>query len=214
MLRPLAFVIAFAACSAEAGGGKTTSDADRPQPAAALRPGQAEAVFAAGCFWCTESDFEKLTGVISVESGYIGGTVHRPTYEEVGRGRTGHTEAVRVVFDPSRTTYDALLTHYWRTTDIFDGGGQFCDRGPQYRPALFPVDDAQRAAAEAGKAAMAARFGKPVAVTIEPKAVFYVAEGYHQDYFKKNPVHYAAYRQGCGRDARTAAIWEAAPASP
>jgi peptide-methionine (S)-S-oxide reductase len=207
MIRLAPIFFALAACSAEAGGGKPTADDDRPLPAAALRAGQAEAIFAAGCFWCTEADFEKLDGVLSVDSGYIGGAVHRPTYEEVGRGRTGHTEAVRVVFDPQKTTYDALLTHYWRTTDLLDGAGQFCDRGPQYRPALFPVDDAQRAAAEAGKSAMAARFGRPVAVTIEPTAVFYVAESYHQDYFKKNPVHYTAYRQGCGRDARTAALW-------
>lgn len=170
-------------------------------------PGQAEAIFAGGCFWCTESDLEKLEGVISVESGYVGGPEEAPTYEQVSGHATGHAEAVRVLYDPTKTSYEALLERFWRTIDPFQVDGQFCDRGRQYRSALFPRDEAQRAAAEASKAKIQARFTEPVATTVETPGTFWLAEDYHQDFYVKNPLRYTTYRQGCGRDRRTAEIW-------
>jgi peptide-methionine (S)-S-oxide reductase len=167
----------------------------------------AQAVFATGCFWCTESDFDKLPGVISTTSGYIGGKLANPTYEQVSAGGTGHIEAVRVVYNPNRVSYAALAAHAFRTSDPLDGGGQFCDRGYQYRAALFPANPAERRIAEEAKARAAAILGKPVATLILPAARFYPAEGYHQDYYKKNPIRYRYYRASCGRDARVKAVW-------
>ncbi|MCB9665426.1 MAG: peptide-methionine (S)-S-oxide reductase MsrA [Alphaproteobacteria bacterium] len=194
------------ACQLPASAGPP-ADGDLPQAAPPLAKGQAEAIFAAGCFWCAESDFEKLPGVIDAVSGYAGGHVDHPTYKVVGTGATGHTEAIRVIYDPKKVSYGALLHHYWRHVDPFDGDGQFCDQGSQYRPALFPVDEAQRAAATKSKAEIEHLLGKPVAVKLEEPGTFWVAETYHQDFYKKNPSHYQRYRQGCGRDARVAAIW-------
>ncbi|MFM2163447.1 MAG: peptide methionine sulfoxide reductase MsrA [Pseudomonadota bacterium] len=197
----LALLLACAAPDAAAG---TSSGTTVAPPVAA---GQAVAVFASGCFWCSESDFEKAPGVISVQSGYAGGPEANPTYEQVGSGRTGHAEAVRVVYDPARTSYPALLAWYWRHVDPFDGGGQFCDRGKQYRPAIFPQDATQRKDAEASKVAIEQVLRRPVAVTIEAGGPFYVAEAYHQDFYKTNPARYTSYRSGCGRDARVKAVW-------
>jgi peptide-methionine (S)-S-oxide reductase len=166
----------------------------------------ARAVFATGCFWCTESDFEKLDGVVSAVSGYIGGKVQNPTYEQVGSGLTGHTEAVEVTYDPAKISYDALLDEFWRTHDPFNMAGQFCDRGPQYRPAIFVLDDAQKKSAEASKARAQARFAQPLLTPIEPASRFWPAESYHQDYYKTNTLRYRYYRSGCGRDARLAEI--------
>jgi peptide-methionine (S)-S-oxide reductase len=169
----------------------------------------AAATFAGGCFWCMEPPFDKTEGVVSTTSGYTGGTVAGATYRQVGAGGTGHTEAVRVVFDPAKVSYDKLLDVYWKNVDPLDGKGQFCDRGPEYRPAIFVHDDEQRRAAEASKAALAAsgRFKEPIAVAIEPAGDFWVAEDYHQDYYLKNPVKYRYYRWGCGRDARLEERW-------
>jgi peptide-methionine (S)-S-oxide reductase len=176
-----------------------------PQPA----PGsnRAAAVFATGCFWCTEADFDKVPGVISTTSGYIGGRIANPSYEQVSAGNTGHIEAVRVVYDPRRVSYATLANHAFRTSDPLDAGGQFCDRGYQYRSALFVANPAERRAAEAAKARAGAALKQPIATLILPAATFYPAEDYHQDYYKKNPVRYKFYRWNCGRDQRIKAVW-------
>lgn len=176
-----------------------------PTPAAT-----AVAIFASGCFWCTESDFEKLPGVISVVSGYTGGKLATPSYEQVGSGLTGHTEAVRIEFDLAQVSYEELLDHFWRTHDLFDGDGQFCDQGSQYRPEIFVLDPQQKTAALASKAAVQKRFKARILTPITPATRFWPAESYHQDYYKNNPLRYRYYRSGCGRDARIQAIWEQA----
>ncbi len=184
------------------------SSFDPPTVAATPAPaGLAEAILASGCFWCAESDFERFPGVRSVESGYAGGREVGPTYHQVSSGTTGHAEAIRVVYDPAQVSYRQLLDHWARHTDIFDGGGQFCDRGRQYRPVVFPRDAAQRSEALALEAALEGRFGKPVAFTIEDPGPFWLAEDYHQDFHVKSPARYRSYRAGCGRDARVRAIW-------
>lgn len=188
---------------------KVSTEPDVPTAAAPIAAGQAEAQLAMGCFWCAESDFQKLPGVIDVVSGYAGGHAIRPTYHEVGTGLTGHTEAIRVIYDPTKVTYEALLDHFWRHIDPFDAKGQFCDQGSQYRAAIFPLDDAQKAAALASKAKAEAALGKPVVVGLEVPGTFWVAESYHQDFFLTNPVRYQSYRYGCGRDARVLEVWGA-----
>jgi methionine-S-sulfoxide reductase len=165
------------------------------------------AVFASGCFWCTEADFEKLPGVLDAVSGYTGGHVENPEYRQVVNGGTGHVEAVRVTFDPGQVSYRQLLDHYWRNVDPFDRGGQFCDRGDSYAPFIFTLDETQAEAAEASRAGVAERFGETVAVRIEPLDVFWPAEDYHQDYAEKNPIRYQRYRFGCRRDQRLRQIW-------
>jgi len=180
------------------------------QPAAA--PGtaakSATAIFAGGCFWCTESDFEKLPGVIAAESGYTAGKKANPTYEQVSAGGTGHTEAVRVTYDPSRVGYAALVDHFWRTIDPTVKDQQFCDHGSQYRSAIFWQNDDERKIVEASRAALIAsgKF-KQVHTEVAAAATFYPAEDYHQDYYKKNPIRYTYYRHGCGRDARLEELW-------
>lgn len=182
--------------------------AEAAQTAAPQKPGTAVATFASGCFWCTEADFDKVPGVISTTSGYTGGSVVNPTYKQVTTGTTGHAEALQVVYDPSKVTYEALLDHYWRNVDPFVADRQFCDRGNQYRPEIFVHDQAQRAAAEASKARIQQRFrDKPIVVAISNAGPFYKAEEYHQDYYKKNSAQYRFYRYGCRRDARLAEIW-------
>ena len=165
------------------------------------------AVFAGGCFWCTEADFEKVPGVVSAVSGYTGGPEANPTYEQVVAKRTGHIEAVQVTYDPAKVSYGALVTHFWRTVDPTDAGGQFCDRGASYRTAVFVATPAQRRAAEASKAIAQQRLKKRVVTKIRPAGRFWRAEAYHQDYAKKNPLRYSVYRQGCGRDARLKSLW-------
>lgn len=197
-------VLALGACNLSSAG---PLGGEVPQAADPVEEGQAEAIFAAGCFWCSEKDFEKLDGVIDAVSGYAGGTVNNPTYRQVGRGATGHTEALRVIYDPETITYDALLTYYWHHVDPFDGDGQFCDRGSQYRPAILPVDAAQRKKAATSTARIETLFGRPVAVKLEEPGTFWVAETYHQDFYKKKPGHYNRYRTGCGRDAKVRQIW-------
>ncbi len=190
--------------------GLSLAAADEPtKRAEAPGPGLAVATFAAGCFWCVEPPYDKTEGVVSTTSGYTGGKVAGATYRQVGMGGTGHTEAVRVVYDPAKVGYDKLLEIYWKNVDPLDAKGQFCDKGEPYRPAIFVHDEEQRRLAEASKAALAAsgRFKKPIAVAIEPAADFWIAEDYHQDYYLKNPAKYAYYRWGCGRDARLEELW-------
>jgi peptide-methionine (S)-S-oxide reductase len=165
------------------------------------------AVFAGGCFWCTEADFEKLPGVITAVSGYTGGSKPEPTYKEVTAGRTGHYEAVQVTYDPAQVSYGALLTYFWRTIDPTQGDGQFCDRGASYRTAVFVADAAERRAAETSRQLTERRLGQRIVTEILPAGRFWPAEDYHQDYARKNPLRYATYRKGCGRDARLKALW-------
>ncbi|MEQ1759735.1 MAG: peptide-methionine (S)-S-oxide reductase MsrA [Vicinamibacterales bacterium] len=176
---------------------------DRPVPA-----GLEKATLASGCFWCTESDFDEVKGVISTTSGYTGGRVVRPTYEQVSSGGTGHVESIEILFDPRVVTFDQLLDHYWHNVDFFNDHGQFCDLGEQYRPVIFVYGNAQRAVAEASKARLQQRFAQRVVVEIVDATVFYPAEDYHQDYSGKNYVRYCVYRWGCGRDQRLAEIWK------
>jgi peptide-methionine (S)-S-oxide reductase len=173
-------------------------------------PGSEVALFAAGCFWCVEADFERLEGVLSVTSGYAGGLEKDPTYELVSSGTTGHAESVRVVFDPKKLSYAALLDFFWHHVDPTQANAQFCDEGPQYRAAIFPLNDAQKQAAEASKAALAKSgvLKQPIVIQIVKATTFWPAEEYHQDYYKKQPKVYSSYRAGCGRDARVQEIWQ------
>jgi peptide-methionine (S)-S-oxide reductase len=166
-----------------------------------------KATFAGGCFWCMEPPFESLPGVASVTSGYTGGTKASPTYEDVSEGGTGHAEAVEIVFDPAKVSYEKLLDVFWHNIDPTVADRQFCDIGSQYRSAIFVHDPAQRKAAEASLAAVTKQLGKPVKTQIADAGPFYVAEDYHQDYATKNPVRYRYYRWGCGRDARLEEVW-------
>ena len=168
----------------------------------------AKAVFAGGCFWCMESDFEKVPGVTSVVSGYIGGKVANPTYEQVSMGGTGHREAVEVTYDPAKVTYGQLVDIFWRNIDPLDPAGQFCDKGQQYLAAIYWSDAEQRRIAEVSLANVKKRFGANVATDVFQAGPFYRAEEYHQDYYKKNPVRYGFYRRSCGRDARLKAVWK------
>jgi peptide methionine sulfoxide reductase msrA/msrB len=173
-----------------------------------------KATFAGGCFWCSEADFEKAEGVVEAVSGYTGGKSENPTYEEVSSGRSGHLEAVQVLYDPAKISYQQLLDVFWRHVDPTDPGGQFADRGPQYRTAIFYHDEDQRRLAEESKKQLDAsgRFKKPVATEIVPLGKFYPAEGYHQDYYKKNSLRYSMYRQGSGRDQFIRQAWGPADA--
>lgn len=165
------------------------------------------AVFAGGCFWCVESDFDKVPGVVKTESGYTGGTVANPTYEQVGHGGTGHREAEQITYDPAVVSYEDLLTVFWHSVDPTDAGGQFCDRGHQYTTAVFVADAEQRRQAEASKQAAQADLGKPIVTPIVDAGPFYPAEGYHQDYHDKNPLKYQYYRWACGRNQRVEELW-------
>jgi peptide-methionine (S)-S-oxide reductase len=169
----------------------------------------AKATFAGGCFWCVESDFDKVPGVISTTSGYIGGTVANPTYQQVSAKTTGHAEAVEIVFDPAKITYAQLLEKFWRTIDPTTKDRQFCDSGSPYRTAIFTHDAAQAAAAQTSLAALekSKPFKEPIVTQIVPAGPFYPAEEYHQGYYKKNPVRYNYYRLSCGRDARLEQLW-------
>jgi peptide-methionine (S)-S-oxide reductase len=175
----------------------------------AAPPPRATATFAGGCFWCEETAFVDVPGVISVTSGYTGGTVPNPTYEQVSAGVTGHAESVQVVYDPTKITYEKLLDVFWHNIDPTQGNGQFCDHGYQYRAAIFYADEAQHRAAEESKRKLEEqpRFKGRIYTQIVPAGPFYRAEEYHQQYYKKNPLRYQTYRAGCGRDARLKAIW-------
>lgn len=177
--------------------------------AAAPAGPRAVATFAGGCFWCMESPFDKLPGVDSVTAGYTGGHVRNPSYEEVSGGNTGHRESVQIIYDPNRISYAQLLEVFWHNIDPMDNAGQFCDKGPQYRAAIFYHDDTQKRLAEESKAALVKRFGR-VDTDIVAASDFYRAEEYHQHYYRKNPVRYKFYRFNCGRDQRLAAVWGSA----
>jgi peptide methionine sulfoxide reductase msrA/msrB len=168
-----------------------------------------KATFAGGCFWCTEADFEKLPGVVKVVSGYTGGQKENPTYAEVSSGKTGHVEAVQVYYDPSKISYEELLDTFWKHIDPTDGGGQFVDRGPQYRSVIFYHDDEQKRLAEKSKDALgkSGKFNKPIATEILRFTRFYEAEEYHQDYYKNHSLRYSFYRHGSGRDQFLERAW-------
>ena len=172
-------------------------------------PGHAVATFAGGCFWCMEPPYDKLPGVTATISGYMGGTKTNPTYEEVSAGTTGHAEVVHVVYDPKKVTYEKLLEVFWVNIDPTVRDRQFCDTGTQYRTAIFFHNAEQRTAAETSKAAIekSKPFKDPIVTPIVMAGPFYPAEGYHQDYYTKNPLKYQLYRQGCGRDARLKQLW-------
>lgn len=167
----------------------------------------AKATFAGGCFWCMEPSFDKLDGVVSTTSGYTGGHAANPTYEQVSAGKTGHTEAVEIVYDPHKVTYAQLLEVFWRNIDPLTANAQFCDRGSQYRSGIFVHDETQRRLAEESKGVVAGRLRKPIVTEIVAASTFWPAEDYHQDYYKKNPIRYKFYRASCGRDRRLEEIW-------
>jgi len=184
-----------------------------PARAASPAAGKAHATFAGGCFWCMEGPFDRVPGVLSTTSGYTGGNVKRPSYEQVSSGTTGHAEAVDVVYDPSKVTYEQLLDVFWHNVDPLDAGGQFCDRGNQYRTAIFYHDAEQQRLAEQSKQALEAsgKLKKKIVTEIVPAGEFYAAEDYHQEYYIRNPIRYKYYRFNCGRDDRLKQLWGEAP---
>lgn len=165
------------------------------------------AIFAGGCFWCVESDFDKLPGVVATISGYTGGHLKDPTYRDVTSETSGHLEAVEIRYDPAKVSYATLADYFFRHIDPTDSGGQFCDRGESYTTAIFVASPAERAAAESARKKAAAALKAPIATAIRERTVFYPAEDYHQDYYKKNPARYQYYRSACGRDARVKKLW-------
>nr|WP_235912972.1 peptide-methionine (S)-S-oxide reductase MsrA [Oceanomicrobium pacificus] len=179
------------------------------------------AIFAGGCFWCVEADFDKVKGVVETTSGYTGGTVANPTYKQVTRGGTGHYEAVKIVYDADQVSYETLLNVFWTSVDPTDAGGQFCDRGESYRTAIFATTQAQADAALASKAALKGRLPGPIVTPIAAAKTFYPAEAYHQNYYRSQDKvltrfgyvtkakAYKGYRDACGRDARVKALWGA-----
>jgi peptide-methionine (S)-S-oxide reductase len=184
-------------------GARTPAAAAAPAPS----PKTALATFAGGCFWCMEHPFDQLPGVLSVTAGYTGGTKDHPTYEEVSSGGTGHAESVQVVYDSTRISFQKILDVFWHNIDPLAVDRQFCDRGTQYRSAVFYHDEAQKQLAEATRAELQKRFKQPIATQIAAASTFWPAESYHQHYYKKNPTRYQFYRFGCGRDQRLAELW-------
>lgn len=170
---------------------------------------QAEAVFAGGCFWCVESDFDKVPGVIETISGYTGGTLEYPTYAQVSYEETGHYEAVKVIYDPTKVSYSELVDYFWRHVDPTDAGGQFCDRGSSYRTAIFASSDSEIIVAEASKSVIngSGLLDDPIVTPILPASKFWPAEDYHQNFQTNNPLRYSTYRNGCGRDQRLRHVW-------
>jgi peptide-methionine (S)-S-oxide reductase len=172
-------------------------------------PASGKAYFAGGCFWCMEEVFEQVEGVLSVASGYMGGTVANPTYEQVSAGRTGHAEAIEVIYDSAKVSYQQLLEAFWRNIDPLTPNAQFCDHGSQYRSAVFYTSEEEQRLAEASKTAIeqAKQFPAPIVTELVPATTFYMAENYHQDYYKKNPFRYKYYKYSCGRAKRLEALW-------
>ena len=166
-----------------------------------------EAIFAGGCFWCMEGPYDKLDGVISTTSGYTDGQVKNPTYKQVSSGNTGHTEAIKIEYDPGKISYEKLLEVFWVNIDPLTANAQFCDHGSQYRSGIYYKNAAQKAAALASLKRIQAKFDKPVVTEIDPASTFYPAEEYHQNYYQKNPVRYKYYRWSCGRDQRLKELW-------
>jgi len=195
------FALATLGALAAAPGSAAARSADTTAPATAI--------FAGGCFWSMQKAFEHVDGVTAVMAGYTGGHVANPSYEQVSTGNTGHLEAVRVTYDPSRVSYRHLLDVYWHNIDPLDAAGEFCDNGNEYHSAIFYANDAQRAAAEASRAAIAGHFTRPIVTQLRPAVAFYPAEEYHQDFYRKSPGRYALYRAGCGQDRRLSELWGA-----
>jgi len=166
-------------------------------------------IVSGGCFWCVESDFDQVPGVTATVSGYTGGHLDNPTYEQVSHGGSGHLEAVRIRFDPAKVSYAKLVEIFWRTIDPTDAGGQFCDRGHSYTTAIFPLDAEQKRIAEASKKTLeqSGKLGAPIATKIIDAGPFFPAEGYHQDFYTKSPIRYRFYRFNCGRDRRVDQLW-------
>jgi peptide-methionine (S)-S-oxide reductase len=206
MMQPVIRVLPYLLSAAAVASGATLA-AEEP-------PATAVATLAGGCFWCMEPVFDALDGVISTTSGYTGGALRNPTYEEVSSGSTGHTEAIEVRYDPARVSYDRLLEVYWHNIDPTAENRQFCDRGTQYRTAIFYHDEAQRLAAERSRAELerSGAFAAAIATDIVAAGPFYPAEDYHQDYYRKNPVRYQRYHDACGRDERLEELW--GPSAP
>lgn len=207
-LRPI--VIFFAGLGL--GAATLMAQTPAPKPAAATVPAvasTAKATFAGGCFWCVESDFDKIPGVISTTSGYIGGKTVDPSYEQVSSQMTGHAEAVQIVYDPSKVSYERLVNYFWHTIDPTVKDRQFCDYGTPYRTAIFAHGDEQLKIAQASRAALEKTkpFKEPIVTEIVLASAFYPAEDYHQDYYKKNPIRYKYYRTSCGRDGRLEQLW-------
>ena len=209
-------VLAIALGAAAQPEGEQSENGDESQPAQAQKTapaqkaavaGLAKATFAGGCFWCMEPPYDKLPGVVSTTSGYIGGQIKNPSYEQVSSGGTGHAEAVQVVYDPAKISYEKLLEVFWHNVDPTTPNRQFCDIGEQYRTAIFFHDAEQKRLAEQTSAAVAKQLGKKVVTEIVPAGPFYAAEEYHQDYYEKNPIRYKYYRNGCGRDRRLSELW-------
>jgi len=188
----------------------SSADAEQGQSLDIETTQTAEAIFAGGCFWCVESDFDKVDGVIETVSGYTGGKTPNPTYKQVTHGDTGHYEAVKIVYDPAVVDYETLVDYYWRHVDPTDAGGQFCDRGQSYESAIFAAGEDQREIAEASKSEIEASgvLEKPIVTPILQADTFWPAEGYHQDYYEKNPLRYSYYRKSCGRDKRVKQVWK------
>ena len=188
-----------------AGPGREAGPAGAPVPTAAQRI----ATFAGGCFWSVQKAFDGVAGVVSTTVGYAGGTQANPTYDQVGRGRTGHAESVQIIYDPARISYERLLDIYWHHIDPLTLNAAFCDHGVQYRSIIFYGDAKERELAEASKRELdqSHRFATPIVTAIQPATRFYPAEEYHQQYYKKNPASYERYRIGCGRDERTRELW-------
>ncbi|MFM7232927.1 MAG: peptide-methionine (S)-S-oxide reductase MsrA [bacterium] len=206
--------VAYAASATKADGAPVARAGKSAKPAPAARA--ATAVFAMGCFWCGETQFEEQPGVLTVVSGYTGGPERNPTYDQVSAGATGHYEAIEIRYDPVRTDYATLLDLFWRSVDPTQANGQFCDHGPQYRSAVFVADSTQRRIAEQSKRALE-RSGvlkAPIVTAILPAATFWPAEDYHQDFWRKDPVRYRSYREGCGRDRRLRQLWGERAAKP
>ena len=201
--------LVVAAAALASGAALWAQDRTPPPRSAVTGTTVAVATFAGGCFWCMEPPFDKLDGVISTTSGYIGGKVANPTYEQVSAGRTGHTEAVQIAYDPTRITYEKLLDVFWHNIDPTVKDRQFCDIGSQYRSGIFVHDAEQKRLALASKGALekSKPFKQPIVTEITDATTFYPAEEYHQDYYTKNPVRYRYYRAGCGRDARLKELW-------
>ncbi len=209
MIRKL-LLAALLLASCGQGNADTADAAQRRIP----RPANAQiALFGGGCFWSAERDVEAIPGVVEAVSGFAGGTVANPGYMQVVRGGTGHLEVVRVVFDPARISYGQLARRFLRTIDPTDGGGQFCDRGPTYRTAIFALNPAQRREALAAVAEANRVLRGRVVTPVRAAAPFYAAEAYHQDYARRNPGHYNRYRTGCGKDARLRQVWGAQAAA-
>lgn len=210
-----AFLLLSAPAFSEKPTAKPAASMGEPAPAAqpsdkkdvAPKQKYATAIFAGGCFWCMESDFDDVKGVVDTTSGYTGGTLDEPTYEQVSKGNTGHRESLKVTYDPTMVSYDDLLKVFWQNIDPFDNEGQFCDKGTQYRAAIFYITREEEEKAIASAKAVEAKFGKHIATAILPASRFWFAEDDHQNYHEKNDYGYKFYRTACGRDSRLEELW-------